>query len=367
MPKLSVDQVLSKAASFANRDEFSKAEKLYMIILKTFPDHKRAKKGLVKLQKLQNGDNATSVPQETIDALINLYNAHKHSELISQGQSLVEKNPKAFLIWNLLGASYKALGKVKEAIEAFNRVTELSPNNVEGYNNLGNTLLDDGRVDDAIEAYQKVLLLKPEYAYSHYNMGIALKTKGKLDESIKAFQNALKFKPDHAQSYNNLGIAFQNQNKLDDAIAAFDKALSIQPNLVQAEDNLIHLLTEHKPIKPGAHHLFEITKKLQHLSAKYLEPNIISDYDVISFLEEIERFFSNGLLSNNSNLSQAYRRNSKNLNCERHMSIFNQNTIIPRYCFSCYKVQVEPQSVIGLIQLFIMFDKLYLNELPSKS
>ena len=57
------------------------------------------------------------------------------------------------------------------------------------------------------------------------------------------------------------------------------------------------------------------------------------------------------------NLSQAYRFNSKNLNCSRHVQIFNKNNIIPKFCFNCYKVQVDAEDVIDLIKLQLFFDK----------
>ena len=54
--------------------------------------------------------------------------------------------------------------------------------------------------------------------------------------------------------------------------------------------------------------------------------------------------------------SQIYKKNEKNLNCKRHMLIFNEHRIIPEFCFACYKVQVEVNSVIELIKLFLVFN-----------
>ena len=40
------------------------------------------------------------------------------------------------------------------------------------------------------------------------------------------------------------------------------------------------------------------------------------------------------------------------------MLIFNQHKIIPKFCFECYKVQIEVDSLIELIKLFLVFNKL---------
>ena len=60
--------------------------------------------------------------------------------------------------------------------------------------------------------------------------------------------------------------------------------------------------------------------------------------------------------------TQAYRRNPVDLNCERHHKVFNSVNIIPKFCFDCFKIQIEVQNVLNLIKLFFIFDKLKLSE-----
>ena len=45
--------------------------------------------------------------------------------------------PDAFIIWNILGAANKGLGRVEEASKAFMKVVKLNPTYADGYNNLG--------------------------------------------------------------------------------------------------------------------------------------------------------------------------------------------------------------------------------------
>ena len=62
--------------------------------------------------------------------------------------------------------------------------------------------------------------------------------------------------------------------------------------------------------------------------------------------------------------SQIFRRNTKNLNCERHFKIFNNYKVIPEYCFGCFKVSFEVGTVIDLIKLYIVFDNI---EMPNNN
>ena len=36
--------------------------------------------------------------------------------------------------------------------------------------------------------------------------------------------------------------------------------------------------------------------------------------------------------------------------------------MIPKFCFGCYKVQIEPRSVVELIKLFVLFDQITLSD-----
>lgn len=47
--------------------------------------------------------------------------------------------------------------------------------------------------------------------------------------------------------------------------------------------------------------------------------------------------------------------------CKRHMSVFKEFNIIPEFCFDCYKVVIEPRTVIELFKLVVLYEK---YELP---
>ena len=61
------------------------------------------------------------------------------------------------------------------------------------------------------------------------------------------------------------------------------------------------------------------------------------------------------------NATQIPRGGKEDLNCDRHMKIFEKHNIIPEYCFGCFKILVEPNNVIELIKLHFLFDNLTLN------
>ena len=46
--------------------------------------------------------------------------------------------------------------------------------------------------------------------------------------------------------------------------------------------------------------------------------------------------------------------------CARHMAVFDTFGAIPKYCFECYKVLIQPRSVVELFKLLMVYDRLVL-------
>lgn len=238
MTKLSVNKALLKAKFLIQKGKINEAQKLYEIVLQAFPKNRQAQRELSALTKAKPKNTALDAPPDIINNLLNLYNQSQFSQAVQQANTLIKRYPNAFIIWNILGAANKDLGKLTEASEAFKNVTKLNPTYADGFNNFGITLQEQGKLDQAIEVFKKALSLKPEFAEAHYNMGNALKDQLKLDEAIKAYSKALSIKPDYAEVYNNLGNVRKDQGRLDEAVAAYNRALSIKFDYAEAYNNL---------------------------------------------------------------------------------------------------------------------------------
>ena len=69
--------------------------------------------------------------------------------------------------------------------------------------------MDLGKLDEAIDAYNKALSIKPDYAEAHNNMGNVLRDLGKLNEAIDAYNRALSIKPNQRMPHN--GVVLNEQ------------------------------------------------------------------------------------------------------------------------------------------------------------
>jgi tetratricopeptide (TPR) repeat protein len=84
---------------------------------------------------------------------------------------------------------------------------------------------------NALDYYNKVIAIAPNDATLHNNLGNLYGTMGKSAEAMTEFKKAAELDPNHAASYYyNLGAILVNTGKMDDAAEALKKATDLDPN-----------------------------------------------------------------------------------------------------------------------------------------
>ena len=190
------------------------------------------------------------------------------------------------------------------------------------------------------------------------NTGVALFNLGRLNESLKFFQKISILEDKSVNAFVNLGIIYKNLGFYSKAIENFIKALEIENSNDSVKQNLIDIFNYYIPKKIN-HNLLEINREIINLNKNYKFESLIE-------LDFIKNFIKNNLnkiksLNLNYKETQIFRRNKINLNCDRHFKVFNKFKIIPKYCFNCYKIQIDMEDVINLIKLFFIFNNIKLE------
>ena len=258
-------------------------------------------------------------------------------------------------------------GHLKEALSNTHRMLNTFPYSIALCNLAGACNMGLMKFDAAIGNYRKVIKINPDDAEAYYNMGVALAGMGDLSGAIEAYKQALNIMPNYAQASNNLGVALKDSGNPEAAIEAYKHVLMVQPDHVGAQSNLLDILTSYTPKNKNPHLIETVNQTINaiKITDNSSKENISDDQVIDLFSKLSDQFVSEGGVIKTKR-SQTYRKSSVDLNCKRHMSIFKQHNIIPEFCFGCYKVQVEPQSIIDLIKLYLVFDQLELNENNSR-
>jgi len=176
--------------------------------------------------------------QTEINSVISLYSSGKIQEALDTVETLTESYPNEPLLFNISGVCYKTIGKLDEAIKSFEKALSINPDFTEVHFNLGVVLKDLGQLDAAVNCYEKALAINPSYANAYNNLGITLKELGQLDAAVKSYEKALVIKPDFAEAHNNLGNALDELGQLDAAIKCYENAVAIKPGYSEAHNNL---------------------------------------------------------------------------------------------------------------------------------
>ena len=192
----------------------------------------------------------------------------------------------------------------------------------------------------------------------HNNLGLLFQKLGKKKEANECYEKAIKIDPHYANAYNNLGSLNAELGKYKEAIDNYSTALKYNDNVKSAKENLISALTfcdsdNNNPIVIANNNLKKIQEQFQledYLKDKSLKNFFLRSNQIInSIKKDIDKIHFTE--------TQTYRRNSQNLDCERHHEVFRKFDIIPKFCFSCFKIHIEPQNVKELIKLFFIFRK----------
>ena len=216
--------------------------------------------------------------------------------------------------------------------------------------------------ENAIKYYKKILNFEKELYKIFTNIGVSYFKLGKINQSINAFKNSIKNNPNFGLAYNNLGISYLELGMYEKALDQFVAALKLNDNDYQAQTNLINTFNLNKPKVNDEHPLIEINDKIERLTQNKKFNIKLENKNIKELIEksnELIKKYKNNLFLNET---QIFRKNSVNLNCGRHFKVFNEFNVIPKYCFSCYKVQINLETVVDLIKLFLIFDKIKLRK-----
>ena len=187
---------------------------------------------------MTNSNHQPKLSKEEIDSVLNLYSNGQYQEAINQIKVLNKAYPNVPLLFNLVGACYKALGQLEGSVKMFETAVNIKSDYAEAHKNLGIALRDLGKMDKAIESLKNAISAEPKYVDAYYNLAITFKEQGQLHDAVKSYQKAIEINPNFAQAYNNLGNVYKDLEHHDEAIQSYQKAIEINPNIAEAHNNL---------------------------------------------------------------------------------------------------------------------------------
>jgi len=121
-------------------------------------------------------------------------------------------------------------GENAKALELFEHVVPLNPQQKDLWRDLGLARLALGQFDGAAAAFRKQLAANPTDESAHTLLGIALYDEKKYDEAAAAFKQQIALKPLDPNAYAYLGAVYVDQKRFHAALEQLEKAVVLDPD-----------------------------------------------------------------------------------------------------------------------------------------
>jgi len=141
--------------------------------------------------------------------------------------------------WNDYGIGLFLQGDLKGAAAAFEKITEIDPQNPDGWVNIGRCLVQEGDTAGARKVLEKALAISPKLARANFFYARVLREEGKYDEAAGRLQIVLAQYPRDRVVINELGRILFLQKRYAEAVKTFQQTLAIDPEDLQANYNLM--------------------------------------------------------------------------------------------------------------------------------
>jgi tetratricopeptide (TPR) repeat protein len=244
----------------------------------------------------------------------------------------------------------------KVAKKLYEKIIEIDPNIINAQFNLGTIYQELNENEKAINCYEKVINIDPLFIPSYNNLGLIFRNLGENNKAIKYFKRILDINFKYPSAYNNLGLIYADVGNYKQAIDHYITALKYDCLNKFALNNLILSLNYFLP--NTKHPIIEANNKLKKISNNLNINQLLKHNNLKAYFKDVYKIKNK--INDNIKFfdfaeTQVFRKNSFDLNCERHHKVFNKANLIPKFCFSCFKIQIEPKNVLELIKLLLIF------------
>jgi eukaryotic-like serine/threonine-protein kinase len=158
----------------------------------------------------------------------------KALDLFNQVQAIKPNNLKLwqdkFFVLKALNRPQEAERLRKEINNKYIQITQQQPQEISTWIAQGDFLAATQMYGKAIAAYDQAIKLMPDNYAAWLGKGKALAQKGQETKALAVLERTLQIRPQADRAWEAKGLIQQKQNNLPGAIASYDKAIKINPN-----------------------------------------------------------------------------------------------------------------------------------------
>lgn len=176
---------------FLRRRNFERAASLLETYVKVGEEDEKKEKSREVLRMLKEQGYLDNLFKEAFDFI----KLGEEEEGLAKAQEFVERHPKVWNGYFLVGWANRRLGRWEAGLAAFQKALELGADDVDSLNELSICLLELGRLDEARKALERALRIEPENVKIIVNLGSIAFKQEKIHEAEGFFRTALEIDP----------------------------------------------------------------------------------------------------------------------------------------------------------------------------
>lgn len=297
-----------------------------------------------------------SSKNQTFANLVELFKQGKFMEVLRIAQPIIDQNPNEINLINIFSAAAAITGQLQLAEEYLKSALEIDEDNPELQNNMGNVLLQQKKYHQSILHFEQAIQTQPDNCNFYNGLGIALMSVDRTNDAEKVLKTAVSLQPKNPETHSNMGALFWEKGDIKDSQKSCLTALSLMPGHEKAKLMMIRTFEAHNPDQDVDFPTVVANREIRKISLEKDIKKRLENENIVKILELADNIVAQYDPKVDYPETQTYRRNQTRLNCHRHERIFHEHNIIPKFCFGCFKVQIEPRNVVELIKLFLLFD-----------
>lgn len=158
-----------------------------------------------------------------------LFFESRYDDALTAYDRAIQLSPDLYEAWFTKASTLMLLQRYDEATAAYQFATQLKPDAYDAWAGLGTAALKAHQGEVALAALEEAIALRPEDALTRFNRGTAHQTLQQFDAALTDYDAALSLKPDFAKAHWQRGQLLQQRGDYEGAIAAYDTLLNLHP------------------------------------------------------------------------------------------------------------------------------------------
>jgi len=186
-----------------------------------------------------------------------------YDKSISSFELALAKQPETIEPLIQLIKSFLTLKQLDKAVIRLNETIQKQPKNFIAYNLLGGVYANDNKIDDAISTYYKAIKARPEWPNAYRNLASVYLTQKNKAEAIKILTAGIHETKGAIDLVNDLAMIHNRDGDYQKVIALYDAFYQQHPDSLLAANNLASYLTDYAADKADLDRAAKLAEPLE--------------------------------------------------------------------------------------------------------